>query len=100
MHLTENEAAWLGELPNGKRALKVIEHLEERVAYAEKARDEAVKEKEDAIAKTKEKMQRAGAAHGLLRRLLKEALDSMDNDDWSHIPSVVALCARIKEALS
>ena len=52
-----------------------IASLQERVAYAEKARDEAIAEKDAAIAKTKEKMKRAGTRMGQLRRLLSDSID-------------------------
>ncbi len=62
----EREVASLGN----KHLLELCTELQERVAYAEKARDEALAEKDAALAKTKDKTKRMGRHIGRMIQAL------------------------------
>jgi hypothetical protein len=67
----EREIAALKESTGNKHLLDLSMELQERVAYAEKDRDEALKEKDEAIAKAKEKTEAAGKKVAELMKQLK-----------------------------
>jgi hypothetical protein len=65
-----NDAVVQGE--SNKRLLDLSMELQERVAYAEKDRDEALKEKDEALAKAKEKSDRTGKHVGKIVKAVRD----------------------------